>query len=150
MDVSKGLNTFTYETVLPVSQQELFAWHMQPDAFEKLTPPKENVKVVKPLDAMEKGQIMILKIQGIFPWKAQIEDVRPPHEFIDVQLSGPFAYWRHRHRFEKIDEHNTKMRDEISYRLPWGLNFLGGWLVKIKLRSMFAYRHDILKKEFIS
>ena len=42
-----------------------------------------------------------------------------PHRFVDEQLRGPFASWRHEHLFAEHDE-ATMMVDQIQFRSPLG------------------------------
>ncbi|MFK4728541.1 SRPBCC family protein [Agromyces mediolanus] len=42
-----------------------------------------------------------------------------PHRFVDEQLRGPFAVFRHEHRFEPADG-GTVMRDHVRFRAPFG------------------------------
>jgi ligand-binding SRPBCC domain-containing protein len=52
-------------------------------------------------------------------WDAQIEDFRWLEGFCDVQLRGPFRYWRHCHRLQAVDG-GTLLRDAVEYELPLG------------------------------
>lgn len=54
-----------------------------------------------------------------FRMTVQVVEHRPPHEFVDVQVRGPFAVWRHLHRFEPT-EGGTRVTDEIEFRSPLG------------------------------
>ena len=44
----------------------------------------------------------------------------PPHRFVDQQVSGPFAWFRHEHRFEATTA-GTRMIDDWSHAAPFGL-----------------------------
>jgi ligand-binding SRPBCC domain-containing protein len=41
--------------------------------------------------------------------------------FVDEQVRGPYALWRHSHTFESVAPDRTLMRDHVVYRLPFGL-----------------------------
>jgi ligand-binding SRPBCC domain-containing protein len=43
-----------------------------------------------------------------------------PHSFVDEQRKGPFAYWRHEHRFESLPGGSTRMVDSIVFASPFG------------------------------
>lgn len=74
-------------------------------------------------------------------WKSRIIDYRPPERFTDIQVIGPYHFWRHLHTFEDVPE-GTLMIDTVTYRLPCG--FLGKALhrisVKKQLEDIFRYR----------
>ena len=43
-----------------------------------------------------------------------------PVRFVDEQVRGPFAFWRHEHRFEPIASGGTQMIDVVEFRSPGG------------------------------
>jgi ligand-binding SRPBCC domain-containing protein len=49
----------------------------------------------------------------------QITALEAPHTFVDEQVRGPFARFRHEHRFEATAT-GTRMVDEIAFRAPFG------------------------------
>lgn len=55
------------------------------------------------------------------PWTmtARITELERPSRFVDEQVDGPFAAFRHTHRFEARDG-GTVVVDEFSFRLPGG------------------------------
>ena len=55
-----------------------------------------------------------------FRMTARVIEYRRPHEFVDVQVRGPFARWHHRHRFAADGHGGTVMTDEIDFRSPFG------------------------------
>jgi ligand-binding SRPBCC domain-containing protein len=44
-----------------------------------------------------------------------------PSHFVDEQVSGPFAVWRHAHHFDPDGRGGTVMRDIIDFRAPYGV-----------------------------
>jgi hypothetical protein len=44
-----------------------------------------------------------------------------PRGFVDEQTKGPFAFWRHEHRFEALDAGVTRMVDSVDFGSPFGL-----------------------------
>jgi ligand-binding SRPBCC domain-containing protein len=77
-------------------------------------------------------------------WVAVHTEYDPPRLFVDLQESGPFASWRHRHQFLPDGQGGTILRDEVEYELPAG--WLGRWLagasIAHRLERTFAYRHE--------
>ena len=78
------------------------------------------------------------------PWLALIEDFHWNKGFCDVQVKGPFAYWRHCHSVRSEDrdgQQGTVVRDEVQYELPLApLSRLGAPLGQLAMRTMFGYR----------
>ncbi len=78
------------------------------------------------------------------PWLALIEDFRWNESFCDVQLRGPFAYWRHCHTVRDEERHGqagTMVRDDVTYQLPfWPASAVGAPLGPVAMELMFAYR----------
>lgn len=74
-------------------------------------------------------------------WTALIEDFRWLESFCDVQLEGPFRYWRHCHTVEP-HRSGTLLHDEVEYELPLGpLSTLADNLfIHRQLAATFNYR----------
>lgn len=142
-----SLQRFLFRTAMPASSDEVLAWHCRPGAFERLTPPWENVKVVERTGSVENGGRVTLQVRaGGFwrRWVAQHGDYEPGRQFCDVQTEGPFRSWRHCHRVVPDGDH-CFLEDDIEYALPMGRlgDFFGGALVRRTLERMFRYRHQI-------
>ena len=133
----------------------VFAFHEQPRAVEALTPPWERVEVVEHAGGLCVGTRVVFKM-FVGPisrrWVAEHTEYVPPHLFVDIQRSGPFAYWRHRHRFEPIAQGTTLMTDEVEYALPlgWLGELIAGRALRAKLQRMFDYRHRIVAEKMQS
>lgn len=136
---------FTASTALPVSAAEAFAWHARPGAFERLVPPWETLRVVERADGLENGGVVVLEVRrGPFRrrWVARHHDVVPGVSFSDTMEKGPFAEWKHVHRFFDTLDGAGSLSDEIEYRLPLGpLGRPASPLVERTLRRTFAFRH---------
>jgi uncharacterized protein len=138
--------TLRTATVLPVSAAEAFAWHERPGALQRLTPPWAAMDVIQAPDGLQVGTKVILAA-GIGPirprWVAEHVTYDPPHEFRDIQRSGPFAVWDHRHRFIPVDDDHCELVDEVTYRLPLAALSapLLGRIAHHRLGRMFAFRH---------
>ncbi len=86
-------------------------------------------------------------------WRAVHQEVVPGRQFVDVALSGPFAAWRHVHRFLDAPQAHAGpttdassaaalLEDDIRFRLPLGpLGSLGKGFVLGDLERTFAWRH---------
>jgi ligand-binding SRPBCC domain-containing protein len=142
---------FNKETVIHATPERVFAFHELLDAFERLIPPWENARVVQKADISQLGSqaIVEIKLLGLFPvrWVAEHTVYEPPHLFEDIQVSGPFASWRHRHIVEP-HENGAVLRDEIEYEPPMWLigDLVAPFAIVPKLQKMFEYRHNVTKK----
>ncbi|MGE0443181.1 MAG: TIGR01777 family oxidoreductase [Gemmatimonadales bacterium] len=132
---------------LPVSAAEAFAWHARPGAFERLVPPWEHVALVAPHPGLAEGARMEFDVRvGLVPvrWVARHEQVTAPAGFVDVQERGPFARWRHTHRFEDLGPGRCALIDRIDADLPGGpLGELGDPFLRRRLRRTLRYRHAV-------
>lgn len=141
---------FIKESVIKASPERVFAFHELPDAFERLMPPDENAKIIQKADITKIGSqaIIEMKVLGIFParWIAEHTKYEPPKMFEDVQISGPFASWRHDHIILPHAE-GAILRDEIHYEPPFWIfgAFAAPFVIVPKLEKMFEYRHRITK-----
>lgn len=143
---------FRHETQIEASAEEVFAFHESPDALTQLIPPWENMRVVESSGSLRVGSRVILagRVWGMIPvrWVAEHVEYDPPNCFADIQTSGPFRSWYHRHWMIRTELGTTILRDEVEYQLPmaWLGRYLGNWLVKRKLEAMFEYRHQVTKR----
>ena len=143
---------FVKESKINAPPQVVFAFHESPGALQWLVPPWENMKVVQASGSLMPGGRVVLKgkVLGFLPvqWIAEHTEYDPPHLFADRQVSGPFAYWHHRHLVLDGGEGNAILRDEVDYCLPMGMlgRWLGGALVRRKLQRMFDYRHEVTRR----
>lgn len=150
MSYDREMN-FVKESVIEASPERVFAFHELPDALARLTPPWESARVVQPPRDLSVGSTTIVetRILGFFRvrWVAKHTAYDPPHMFEDVQLSGPFRRWRHRHIVEP-HERGAVLRDEIEYEPP--LSFIGRLaaplLIVPRLRRLFDYRHKVTRE----
>ena len=147
-------STYKSELEVPVPVDQLFSWHENPGAFERLTPPFEPVKVKKRKGGIDGGEVHLqMKLGPIpLPWVARHHDYIKNEQFLDEQVSGPFASWNHAHLFEKIDAKSSKLIDKIDYKLPFGTvgKTFGGAFAEQKIKQMFAYRRNITKNDLVS
>lgn len=142
---------FEKETFIEAPQETVFAFHELDDAFERLVPPWEPVSIIQRADISQVGSQAIIeqKIFGLIrqKWVAEHTKYDPPNMFEDVQISGPFKKWIHRHIVEASGK-GAVLRDEIEF--DPGYSFVGEIGAKLvifpKLEKMFEYRHQETKK----
>ncbi len=144
------LRQFKKETFIAAPAEAVFAWHEQPDAFAKLTPPWEDVRLLSQSGPISQpGSQVVLSIPLIpglpwprLRWVSEHRNYIAGEQFQDVQIQGPFAEWCHTHRVLP-QANGCLLQDHIEYALPLGwLGELGGcWFIRWKLKRLFNYRH---------
>ena len=131
----------------PVGLEALWQWHMQPGAFERLAPAWQHLIPEEMPHPLETGsEISFLIKAGPFRkrWRARLELVEAPHQFVDTQLEGPFHSWRHEHVMTPFGSDKSILTDAIQYALPAGLGRLP-WIRRraaAEIERLFAFRHE--------
>jgi hypothetical protein len=147
------IHTINSDLWLPRPQDEIFDFFSDAFNLETITPPRVHFHVVTPRPIELKPGALInyrLKMNGIpLRWTTRIETWNPPHQFSDIQLSGPYKLWHHTHTFTS-ERGGTKMTDHVDYELPLG--FLGELAHRLwarrEVESIFAYRTGIISGRF--
>ncbi len=147
---------FVARSELPVDRETAFAWHDRPGALPRLSPPFLPAEVAEPGRGLAEGSRVVLRLPvgplrgRLAPrWVAEHTRYDPPREFVDVQRSGPFARFAHRHRFEDLGPGRSALVDDIAYRVPLGRlgEAVAGRTVRRTLAAMFAYRHRVTRED---
>lgn len=142
---------FVFRSEIPVSAEALFHWHSQPGAFEALLPDWEHIKVMERQGGIKTGDRTVLRIYvGPFhkTWIAEHTDFTPGRYFCDVQIQGPFVYWKHRHYMRPIDDQRCILEDRVRYAPPFGRlgqRLLGRYLRRRLMRT-FRFRHEATRE----
>ena len=110
---------FIKESIIKAAPFRVFAFHELNDAIDRLIPPWENVKILQRADISKIGSQAIIeqKIFGLIRsrWVAEHTKYDSPRMFEDVQVSGPFRSWRHRHLVLSHGVGGAILRDEIEF-----------------------------------
>lgn len=132
---------------MPVSAEQLFSWHENSCAVERLTPPWNRVKVLRKDVGLKLGSEVHLKtyIGPIpVPWVARHSKYTAGKEFCDIQVRGPFAKWIHHHRMIPESEDLSFLEDEVEYQMYGGL---GSGAAGRAIEQLFRYRHTLLRHD---
>jgi ligand-binding SRPBCC domain-containing protein len=129
---------------------QVFDFFSKPENLETLTPPWLHLRILtpRPIKIRQGATIAYqLRVRGIsVRWLTEIDVWRPPYEFVDVQLKGPYRLWHHTHRFEEC-EGGTRIVDIVRYALPFGS--LGRLVHRLQvardLAKIFDYREQRLR-----
>jgi uncharacterized protein len=146
------MDHFVKRTAMPVPVEALFAWHEREGAFERLNPVFDPVQLESREGGLEVGArtVLHMKVGPVWHrWVAVHTDYQPGVMFRDEQQSGPFAAWRHTHRFEAGAGGTSVMHDEVDYALPMGPigSTLGERYTRSALERTFTYRHQLLRHD---
>lgn len=136
---------FEHVSVMPGTAQQLYAWHSDPKAFSRLTPPPIFIQMrANRLQGLTGGTVDFNMWLGPVPihWIAQHEPGPTPTSFIDRQVTGPMGYWEHHHLMEDVAG-GVKLTDRVTLAHKPGLAGVFSRLMfdGLPLRIFFTYRH---------
>lgn len=142
---------FSRKFRVPASIERVGRFHQDANSLRVLSPPPIIVQFHQ-VEPLAEGSISDFTLWlGPIPihWIAIHSEVDPLKGFIDTQLSGPFTFWKHQHRYypvktldeQNIQPHQTEILDEIE-AIP-GKGFWNGFISRfliLGLPIMFAFR----------
>lgn len=139
---------------LPISLEEAWDFFSNPKNLNKITPSDLVFEITSGVpETIYEGLMITYKIKPMlnFPikWCTEITQVKEKEVFVDEQRKGPYALWRHEHRFEELNG-GVLMTDILNYRIG---KSVFGWVagklfVHKKVREIFNYRQKVLKDQF--
>ena len=148
------MRSYERQTRVDASLDDVWAFHSRIDGLETLTPDFFDLRVESVVgpdggtpDVLVEGTRVEMSVRpfGVGPrqsWTSVIVDREKRDgsaEFRDEMLGGPFRDWVHTHRFVDRGD-GTAVEDHVEYRLPRGIDRLGG-LAVVGFEPMFRYRH---------
>ena len=143
---------YVYESNFPAAVEDLFAYHENPVALQRLIPPWENCTILDKSGGIENGGKVTLQLR-FGPLKAQWvsrhESFERNRQFSDIQVKGPFSSWKHTHAFRSTGQHTSTLKELIQFKIPLGS--LGHHLaysgIRKRLNRMFTYRHAVTQND---
>jgi ligand-binding SRPBCC domain-containing protein len=146
------MTNFEYASIINAPVETVWKFHERPDVLELLNPPWQSIKVVRREGGLEVGAISEFRIYvGIIPlkWVARHVAYEKNRLFVDQQIEGPFHKWVHRHEFMPIDNRTMKLSDRVEFVLAegWLIELISSKWVLAQLQDLFAYRHQVIKRE---
>lgn len=137
---------------VPETIANVFDFFSDAGNLELLTPPWLGFTIVTPRPiAMHEGTRINYRIslRGIpMGWESEITVWKPPFEFVDEQIRGPYRRWHHRHTFTP-QNNGTLVTDEVTYDVLGGA-IVNRLFVRGELEKIFAFREETLRKRFTS
>ena len=139
-------------TVLDAPIDEAFAFFSQAENLGLITPAAMHFEIQGRVPVISNGATIDYRLRvGPMPirWRTRIAEWEPPHCFIDLQESGPYRCWWHKHTFSAQGD-RTVMEDHVYYAPPFGAlgRFANHWFVVPRLRQIFGYRRDVIRLRF--
>jgi uncharacterized protein len=143
-------NTLDSVTHVRGDRARAFALYSDAGNLPHLTEQKYGLQIVLPQPIeMRRGATIEyrLRVRSVpVRWKSLITEWRPDSKFVDYQVRGPFALWRHEHRFIEEDG-GVRVEDSLGYSLPLApLSGLVLPLVRADLAAMFEYRKALMEE----
>lgn len=143
---------FNQSSRIDAPVEAVWEFHERLDILEILTPPWQPIQVKRRQGGLEVGaESEFLLFFGPVPirWLARHTQCERYSIFVDEQVEGPLAYWKHEHRFVVNNDMTTQLTDAIAFSLPaHGLTEpIGGGLVQSQLDNLFRYRHSVTQQE---
>lgn len=139
---------------VPLSR--VFPFFEKPENLALITPPQLGFRLLTPSPVqMERGRIIdyTIRVAGVrLHWTTLISSYQPPYCFVDEQLSGPYGFWHHTHRFQQAGS-GTLLLDEVRYAMPVYLpgllaSALCSWQIRPRLNKIFDYRQRQFQRLF--
>ena len=137
-----------FSSEIAVAQETLWQFHARLDVLPRISPPGVRVRLPDPAPPLGAGVCFTLVVFAppLFvpiPWETRFTVYEPPLRFVDEQGRGPFARWRHEHRFESLGENRTLLIDIVDYVPPLGAlgRIADRLFVRRQIDSLFAHRH---------
>jgi ligand-binding SRPBCC domain-containing protein len=139
------------EQRIPAPLESVFEFFSGARNLDRITPPWLNFKILQAPEVISECVMIYYRLawHGIpMRWTTRIEEWRPPHRFVDLQLRGPYRLWHHT-SFESKDG-GTLMRDSLRYAVPMGAlgRLVAGWRVRADVERIFDYRSEQIRRIF--
>jgi ligand-binding SRPBCC domain-containing protein len=167
----KQRRSFTTEQWVPFPVDRVFAFFVDPLNLPRLMPAWQDARIdslelqtpgrERSSSAAGRGSRILLSFRPVplsplrLRWLALIDDYLVDHHFCDLQVTGPFGYWRHCHLVGAEphgDVDGTRVTDVVDYAWPLGpfssaafssaafssaIDALGG---RLQIRRLFHHR----------
>ena len=135
--------TFEFNFVVDAPRAAVAAFHYDTRVLKQLTPPPVFIQVLESAPMSEGMEARFRMWLGPLPlyWHVIHEDVGE-HGFTDRALEGPMGKWQHTHRFVRLDEERTEIREHVEFEHPRGAMGLLTRLLfaRPNLFMLFVYR----------
>lgn len=141
--------TLQCDMIVQAPIEETFKVFEDPYNLARITPPWLHFTIATKNLVMKKGAVIEYRFRWLgIPqyWRTLITEYEPPHSFVDEAQAGPYAQWRHTHRFEAV-EGGTRVSDTVVYAMPLGVlgRIAHRLVVRSQLERIFKHRQEVLR-----
>jgi ligand-binding SRPBCC domain-containing protein len=138
---------------VPKPADEVFPFFADARNLERLTPDWLSFRILTPtpIDMRQGARIDYrIRVHGVpLRWQTNIARWQPPSAFVDEQVRGPYALWRHTHTFVPSDG-GTVLGDDVLLR-PRGGPLAGAVMalfVRRDVERIFRHRAAVMAELF--
>jgi ligand-binding SRPBCC domain-containing protein len=145
------MGKFESDVVVQCPVETAFDFFNRPANLPRLSPETMPMEVLSAPEVLAADSVIKIKVKqwGIAQHiEARVVEYQPPVGFADEQVKGPFAKWRHTHRFESVGDGATRVTDLVEFEPPGGLLALLLTEKRIleQLKQVFAERRARLRE----
>ena len=122
--------TFERSIDIDAPIEAVFAFHRDTrNAARIASDGQEFVAIIGefPLDQGDEVELHVkmAPLPGTQVWRVRITELVEPTLVVDELIKGPFAQFRHEHRFARNAAGGTTLTDHVEWRLPGGIAEIG-------------------------
>ena len=137
-------------TILHHPAERAFSWHERPAAVERSFPPRQRIETVARTGTIRDGD-RITFCARVGPirmrWTVQHEGYRPPAEFGDRQVDGPYRSMNHRHFFRATGTASCEMTDRVQCEPGGMLTLLGRRRLQSTVERSLEFYHERVRRD---
>jgi ligand-binding SRPBCC domain-containing protein len=132
---------------VPAPLETTFSFFADATNLQRLTPGWLDFSILTPGPITMRAGLEIdyrLRLHGVpITWTSRIDVWEPGRLFVDRQIVGPYLWWRHEHRFERLGA-STRVVDAVEYRprAAW----ITARMVRRDVERIFRYRQAALRR----
>jgi ligand-binding SRPBCC domain-containing protein len=130
-----------------------WAFFSSAENLRRITPPWLGFTMMTPSPVrIENGSLLDYTIRWMgvpIRWRTKIIDWRPPRQFIDLQVRGPYSLWHHQHTFTPADGGGVECTDRVIYKVPVPVigRAVNTLIVRKQLLDIFRFRRKAIGDE---
>jgi ligand-binding SRPBCC domain-containing protein len=142
------LTRFERDVYIARSPAAVFDFCCQGENLQKISPERITPCADTDETVVQGDHVYVFRhwMNGVFPvrWEVHIVEFVPGERFVDLQLRGPFRYYRHAHVC-RPSEGGTRYADVIEYATVLGA-YVDRTVVRRRFASIFAHRQRMMKR----